>query len=159
VTRLVPKDRWGRSIFADNAKVAELAQRSPSRLVEVPRLRDSLHHAVNNKQWFTVCCLCSILGELVYAVLDPKNKADKFPGIDSMRTPSTGPRNVTQKRNQFYFPVAALRHTCCHPAMSSPMRELPKDIFPNMAGLHTADAADWALEQLDEALRFDLGER
>jgi hypothetical protein len=104
VTRLAPKDRWGRSILSDNAKVTELAQRSPTRLVEVPRLRDSLLHAVNDKQWFTVCCLCSILGELVYAVLDPKQKAEKFPAIDSMRTPSTGPRNVTQKRNQFYFP-------------------------------------------------------
>lgn len=43
--------------------------------------------------------------------------------------------------------------------MSAPMRELPRDFFPDMASLHTADAADWALEQLDEALRFDLGER
>jgi hypothetical protein len=127
--------------------------------VEVPRLRDSLLHAVNNKQWFTVCFLCGILGELVYAVLDPKNKAEKFPAIDSMRTPSTGPRNVTQKRNQFYFHVVALRHTCCHPAMPSPMRELPKDLFPDMASLHRPDAADWALEQLDEALKFDLGGR
>lgn len=103
MTRLAPKDRWGRSIFADNASVAALAQRSPSRLVDVPRLRDSLQHAVNNKQWFMVCCLCSILGELVYAVLDPKNRSDKFPAIESMRTPSTGRRNLTQKRNQFYF--------------------------------------------------------
>lgn len=159
MTRLRPKDRWGRSLFVDNAKVAKLAQRSPPRLMEVPRLRDALHHAVNHEQWFTVCCLCSILGELVYAVLDPKHKADKFPAIESMHTPSMGRRSMTQKRNQLYLPVAALRHTCCHPAMSSPMRELPKDLFPNMASLHTAEAADWALEQLDKALRIDLRER
>jgi hypothetical protein len=66
---------------------------------------------------------------------------------------------MKQKRNQFYFPVVALRHTCCHPAMRSPMRELPRDLFPDMGSLHKRDAADWALEQLNEALRFDLGER
>jgi hypothetical protein len=158
VTRLTPKDRWARSVLSDDGKMGDLVRRSP-RLKDLPHLRDALARAVKGGQYFAACCVCSAIGELVYAILDPKQKADKFPAIESMRIPSSGPRNVTHKRNARYLVVAALRHTCFHPAMASPMRELPKEWFPDMASLHTADAVDWALEQLDEALRFDLGER
>jgi len=41
--------------------------------------------------------------------------------------------------------------------MTEPMHDLPNDIFFEMSSLHTIDAADWALEQLDAAISFELG--
>ena len=158
MTRLAPKDRWARTVLADAGPVSELVGRY-ARLKELPNLRNALAETVKTGQHFATCCICAAIGELVYAVLDPKGKADKFPALESMRVPSGGARKIGQKRNALYLNVAALRHTCFHPAMDAPLRELPKEHFPNMASLHTADAADWALEQLDDALRFDLGAR
>jgi hypothetical protein len=64
---------------------------------------------------------------------------------------------TTFDSNEAYLPIAALRHTCFHPAMAEPIRDLPRGIFVAMRSLHMDGAADWALEQLDHALCFELG--
>ena len=146
--------------ISDDTKVTQLIARSPDGLFELQRLRANLHHAVGQGQWFLVCCMCSVIGELIYAALDPKRKADMFPKLADLRVPEKMAHARHQRRgvrrNLVYHPVAALRHTCFHPAMAEPIRDLPRDLFPNMSSLHTADVADWALEQLDLALRFEL---
>ena len=157
--RLRPKDRWARTVLGDDAKVATLIGRSTSRLTELPRLRAALLHALNGSQWFVVCSLCSIIGELMFAAFDPKQR-DKFPKLAELRIPASKHRarhkQRGQKRDEKYYLVAALRHTCFHPAMSAPIRDLPRDIFTAMQSLHSEAAADWSLAQLDEALQFEL---
>lgn len=148
-------------VFSDDANVTKLIARSPTKLEVLPRLRTSLRHAIDHEQWFVVCCTCSLIGELVFASLDPTNNADKFPKLADLRIPAKKAKarhkERGQKRNAIYFFIAALRHTCFHPAMAEPIRDLPRDIFPKMMSLHTIDAADWSLEQLDAALRFEVG--
>lgn len=148
-------------VLSDDANVIKLVDRSRTRLEELPLLRISLRDAIANKQWFVVCCMCSVIGELVYASLDPTNKADKLPKLAELRIPAKKAKSRHkergQKRNAIYLSIAALRHTCFHPAMAEPIRDLPRDLFSTMSSLHTADAADWALEQLEIALRFELG--
>jgi hypothetical protein len=159
--RLRPSDRWGRSVLRQDANVARLVAQSAPHLVELPRLRVALEHAVNCGQWFVVCCLCSVIGELVFATLSPAGKTSLFPKLDELRLPSKKQQGKHkqrgQKRNEAYLPIAALRHTCFHPAMSGPIRDLPRSIFTTMASLHSQDAADWALAELDNALCFELG--
>jgi hypothetical protein len=159
--RLRPKDRWARTVLSDDAKVTKLVDRSRTRLEELPRLRTSLRNAIDHGEWFVVCCTCSLIGELIFASLDPTHKADKFPRLSDLRIPAKKAKarhkELGQKRNTTYLFLAALRHTCFHPAMAEPIRDLPRDLFPKMSNLHMADAADWALEQLDAALRFELG--
>lgn len=148
-------------VLSDDANVTKLIERSRTRLEELPRLRASLRHAIDHEQWLMVCCTCSLIGELVFASLDPTHKADKFPRLTDLRIPAMKARarhkERGQKRNAIYLDIAALRHTCFHPAMAEPLRDLPPEIFPTMSSLHTRDAADWALEHLDAALRFELG--
>lgn len=158
--RLRPRDRWARLPISHDDHVTQLIARAPGKLVELQRLRDGLRHAVQHDQWFMVCCMCSLVGELLYAALDPTSQADMFPKLEHLRISAkkaTGGRARALKRNTAYYHLAALRHTCFHPAMASPLRDLPRDLFPEMSSLHTAEAADWALEQLDLALRFELG--
>ena len=158
--RLRPKDRWGRSVLCDDARVTELLGRAPAKLVDLPQLRITLVHAVNNNQWFVVCALCSVIGELMFAALDVSGKSDMFPKLDALRLPAkkqgSKHKRRNHRRNEAYLPLAALRHTCFHPAMSAPIRDLPRDVFVAMASLHTDAAADWALEQLERALCFEL---
>lgn len=157
--RLRPKDRWARTVLRDDAKVASLISRAASALTELPRLRSALSSAVSSGQWFVVCCLCSIIGELVVATFDSKN-SDKFPKLAELRIPAKKHRSRHkqrgQKRNEKYYLVAALRHTCFHPAMPEPIKDLPRDIFTTMQSLHSEAAADWSLAQLDGALQFEL---
>jgi hypothetical protein len=148
-------------VFAENRTVMALTERSRPRLDELPRLRTTLLHAIDHDQSFSVCCMCSIIGELMFASLDPTRKADKFPKLADLRiTVKRGEGRRTQhgqKRNGVYYLLAALRHTCFHPAMTEPIRDLPRAVFREMSSLHTMDAADWSLEQLDAAFAFDLG--
>lgn len=158
--RLHPKDRWARTSIGSDAHVTTLLDRSRTRLVNLTHLRANLKHAIDHKQWFVVCCMCSLIGELVFASLDPIRKHDKFPKLADLR-PVAAKRarrkQRGQKRHDNYYLLAALRHTCFHPAMTEPMQDLPGDIFFEMSNLHTIEAADWALEQLDNAISFELG--
>jgi hypothetical protein len=145
---------------SDDAKVTKLVERARIELVELPNLRDCLRHAIKHDQWFVVCCMCSLIGELSFVALDPIRKVDKFPKLADLRISAYKSKGRHQERKQrrnalYYFP-AALRHTCFHPAMADPIQDLPHDIFSKMSSLHTQEAADWALEQLDEALKFEL---
>ncbi|HWO24201.1 MAG TPA: hypothetical protein VNO30_35905 [Kofleriaceae bacterium] len=102
-----------------------------------------------------------MIGELIFAALDPTRKADKFPKLEELRIPANRSKKRSHerkhRRNVAYLFLAALRHTCFHPAMESPIKDLPRDLFPALSSLHTAEVADWALEQLDDALKFELG--
>jgi hypothetical protein len=148
-------------VLRADANVAKLVAQSAVHLVELPRLQVALSHAVKCEQWFVVCCICSVIGELVFATLNPAGKTSMFPKLDDLRLPAKKQRGKHkqrgQKRNEAYLPIAALRHTCFHPAMTDPIRDLPRSIFTAMESLHTEHAADWALAELDNALRFELG--
>ena len=146
--------------FGKDANVTLLVERARAMLVELPRVRTTLRHAIDHEQWFVVCCMCSLVGELVFVALDRTRKHDKFPKLADLRIPATrGARHKQRghRRNADYYFLAALRHTCFHPAMRTPLHDLPRDIFREMSSLHTIDAADWSLEKLDVAMRFELG--
>jgi len=148
-------------VLRADANVAKLVAQSTSYLVELPRLQVALSHTVKHEQWFAVCCICSVIGELVFCTLNPAGKTKLFPKLDDLRLPANKQKGKHkqrgQKRNEAYLPIAALRHTCFHPAMDTPIRDLPRSLFTAMASLHIEQAADWALAELDNALRFELG--
>lgn len=168
---IAPRDRWARTKLADNDSVHSLFMRTAD-LRDLPALRAVLHRAIFsprrdpaqervaevNGEWFVACCLCGLIGELLYSVLHPQGKQPYFPNIDDMRIRDRREphhKRRSQKRDEAYLFVAALRHSCCHPAMAAPLKEIRKHI-PSMQALHSEGAADLALFLLDRAIRIDL---
>lgn len=135
-----------------------------------------IQRAVRHKQWFVATSVCALLGELLWVAHDlSDNKRAK--GIYGI--PAEYSKTADTKRNQYHWPLQALRNVCAHPALIVKLGKEPpamgrliqvmkshavgdgalaEYLEQDWAHIHQRALAAWAIRRIDFAGRHELGE-
>lgn len=117
-------------------------------------------------RWFVATASCALLGELIYS-------AERGAGKYGVRPNRPGLKDRTAVRDRLHRPLEALRNACFHPAAVAARREgvgqlvaalelareaaLAKHLDTDWARLHDAQLTAWAIAQIDQVGRYELG--
>lgn len=163
-----------RALLAVGRALRTFDAREPPFSIDV--LANQVDRAVGYGRWYVATSACALLGELLFASAEMAN-GKKATGIYKITNKPKRLPLPQRTRHELHRGLAALRNACFHPALvigkgeGSPAVErfartlellghhpLAKKVDRDWSCIHDPAVTAWAVDAVDKAGRFELGE-